>query len=93
MNNKPTTVEINLTRMTQDTWRSETTAPKMPKGGDRADSMKIALNERLWSIGSPFKRPDVRSLTINKSPFWLEPKVSTYLKDLEKYNRIDTALG
>lgn len=79
--------------MTQNTWRSETTAPKMPKGSDRAESMKIALNERLWSIGSPFKRPDVRSLTTNKSPFWHEPKVSTYLKDLEKYNQIDTALG
>ena len=49
---KPQTVEVDLARMTQDTWKSSNMAgaPKIPTS--RNGSLKLSVNERLWSIGS-----------------------------------------
>lgn len=49
---KPQTVEVDLARMTRNTWKSDAeTASKLPKH-HRESQFKIAINERLWSIGT-----------------------------------------
>ena len=81
-------MEVDLRRMTQATWRSDKTAPKMPRGHDRANSLKINLNnERLWSIGGGARQPpQMKSLATRKPSFWQEAKQSPYQKDTERNN-------
>jgi len=76
--NKPQTVEVDLARMTRNTWKAGSeTESKIPKH-HKASSFKIAINERLWSIGSTIKQPDLKSQTVRKTSFWEEKKISSY---------------